>query len=129
MKATFHGGPLENCVLAPVTSVADLNEIAVVAGTEKYTFVGIRKSGDLVVGKPGSKNNWFNLDGTPVPNKDAIWRKTDNKSGLQAYAVYESANRKLNDMENYVNSNENFNKAVMKCCGAIPKTFCPADDD
>ena len=126
------GGPLENCVLAPVTSVADLLEIAVVAGKEKYTFVGVRKSAKAVFNDndgDGSTKNWFNLDGTPVPSGDDIWRKADNNGGLQAYAAYESANRKLNDFQNYVNSNENFNKAVMKCCGAIPKTFCPADDD
>jgi len=125
------GGPLENCVLAPVTSVADLKEIAVAAGKETYTYVGVRKSANLVVGKvPGSTRNWFNLDGTPVPRGDAIWKQANNNGGLQAYAVYVSGDEGLDDIENYPDYGATvFNKAVMKCCGAIPKTFCPADDD
>ena len=119
-------------MLAPVTSVADLKEIAVAAGKETYTFVGVRKSAKAVFNDndgDGSTKNWFNLDGTPVPRGDAIWEQANNKGGLQAYAVYVSG-KGLDDIENYpVRSSTDFNKAVMKCCGAIPKTFCPADDD
>ena len=120
-------------MLAPDTSVADLLEIAVVAGKEKYTFVGVRKSAKAVFNDndgDGSTKNWFNLDGTPVPSGDDIWRKADNNGGLQAYAVYVSGDEGLDDIENYPDYGATvFNKAVMKCCGAIPKTFCPADDD
>ena len=114
-------------MLAPVTSVADLKEIAVAAGKETYTYVGVRKSANLVVGKvPGNTNNWFNLDGTRVPKGDAIWEQANNRGGLQAYAVYVSG-KGLDDIENYpVRSSTDFNKAVMKCCGDIPKTFCTA---
>ena len=112
-------------MLAPVTSVADLKEIAVAAGKERFTYVGVRKSANLVVGNgPGNTNNWFNLDGTRVPKGDAIWEQANNRGGLQAYAVYVSG-KGLDDIENYPEGAV-FNKAVMKCCGDIPKTFCTA---
>ena len=87
-------------------------------------------------GNGGSTKNWFNLDGTPVPSEDKIWGNTNNNSGLQAYAIFvsdsdnEKTGGKLTDVEDSKDpAGQKFNKAVMKCCGDIPKTFCPAEGD
>ena len=126
--ATLHGGPLENCVLAPVTSEHDLNEIAVAAGQERYTYVGVRKSTSalFVEAAGGSTDNWYNLDGTPVPTSAWNVPQPNNGGGLQAYAMFDtSGTGGLNDIDNYRLS-ITVNKAVMKCCaeGYAPKTFC-----
>ena len=136
--ATLPGGPLENCVLAPVASVEDLNEIKAAAGQEPFTFVGVRKSiekvlKDSVEGTAPFRNNWKNLDDTRVP-KFKVWKndQPDNAQGAEIYAVFVSGIGKLVDVENYrpqgKNSDKVYNKAVMKCCGKgyIPKTFCSA---
>jgi len=138
--ATLPGGLLENCVLAPVTSVEDLNEIAAAAGLEEFTFVGIRKPANDVVGKAASDVGWKNLDDTDVPDTgNQIWENSqpnnDNGQGAEIYAVFRSvkgklAVGKLYDVPNYTPPSKDFvlNKAVMKCCakGYIPKTFCSA---
>mmetsp|Transcript_27358 Transcript_27358/g.65011 ORF Transcript_27358/g.65011 Transcript_27358/m.65011 type:complete len:286 (+) Transcript_27358:89-946(+) len=133
--ATIPGGPLENCVLAPVTSESDLNEIGAAAGNEDWTWVGVMKSAQDVVndnGGNGSPNNWYNLDGTSVPNT-GVWApdKPDNGQSLQTYAFFTSKRFALDDLENYrpdLSQNFRINKAVMKCCakGYIPQTFCMA---
>ncbi|EJK55629.1 hypothetical protein THAOC_24621 [Thalassiosira oceanica] len=133
--ATIPGGPLENCVLAPVTSESDLNEIGAAAGNEDWTWVGVMKSAQDVVndnGGNGSPNNWYNLDGTSVPNT-GVWApdKPDNGQSLQTYAFFTSKRFALDDLENYrpdLSQNFRINKAVMKCCakGYIPQTFCTA---
>ena len=117
-------------MLAPVTSVADLNEIRVAAGQETYTYVGVRKStSDLFAeAAGGSTDNWYNLDGTLVPTE--AWNsgapmQPNNDGGLQAYAMFDTNGAGgLNDIENYRPS-ITVNKAVMKCCakGYVAKTF------
>ena len=130
LHATLPGGPLDDCVMAPVTSVDDLREIAIAAGTELYSYVGVRKSA-LDLTNNGSKDFWYNIDGTPVPNSNRIWKRTNNQGGLQVYAAFVSNDKnpntggKLDDIENFpVRNDFVVNKAVMKCCGSIPKTFC-----
>ena len=122
-------------MLAPVTSKNDLREIAAAAGSERYTFVGVRKSAFNVYFNnegTGSRNGWYNLDGTEVPNWTSIWYQTNNAVGVQAYAVLDSDEGKLDDIENYrptAKGGPHMNKAVMKCCAKYtPKTFCPVDD-
>ncbi|EJK66386.1 hypothetical protein THAOC_12700 [Thalassiosira oceanica] len=135
--ATIPGGPLENCVLAPVTSARDGNEIIAAAGLERYAWVGIKKSAQHVKnnnGGNGSRNNWYNLDGTSVPNHAYYWvsGKPDNRVGLQTYGAVDTELEGLDDVENYrppdINPDFVINKAVMKCCakGYIPQTFCTA---
>mmetsp|Transcript_14977 Transcript_14977/g.32972 ORF Transcript_14977/g.32972 Transcript_14977/m.32972 type:complete len:288 (-) Transcript_14977:128-991(-) len=135
--ATIPGGPLENCVLAPVTSARDLNEIIAASGQEKYSWVGIKKSVQSVVNDNdgnGSRNNWYNLDGTSVPNHAYYWvsGQPDNRVGLQTYGAVDTELEGLDDVENYrppdINPDIVLNKAVMKCCakGYIPQTFCMA---
>ena len=69
--STLPGGPLENCVLAPVTSDDDLNQIKAAAGQERFTIVGVRKpANDVVNDAPGgSSDGWKNIDGTFVPSE------------------------------------------------------------
>ena len=126
--------------MAPVnemTAGSDLKNIAIAAGTNKNSYVGVRKSARNVFrdnSGNGSQNNWFNLDETPVPSGSFVWAQANNAGGLEAYAYFEtdSANTqtggKLDDIEDFPKRSDGtkFNKAVMKCCGDIPKTFCPA---
>ncbi|EJK55390.1 hypothetical protein THAOC_24884, partial [Thalassiosira oceanica] len=104
--ATIPGGPLENCVLAPVTSARDLNEIFAASGQEKYSWVGIKKSVQSVVNDNdgnGSRNNWYNLDGTSVPTNTNYWvsGQPDNRVGLQTYGAVDTELEGLDDVENY----------------------------
>ena len=134
--------------MAPVnegTAGRDLKNIAIAAGEEQNSYVGVRKPDARKVfrdddGSGGSTKNWFNLDGTPVPSGDSVWLQAENGgvgvNGLQAYAFFkrdtsnDQTGGKLNDIEDKaVRPNQKFNKAVMKCCGGIPKTFCPAEGD
>ena len=135
-EATLPGGPLQNCVMAPVNDLNDLRNIAIAAGEEQYSYVGVRKPAKNLFFDNNSRMNWFNLDGTSVPSGPKYWadNKPDNKKGLQAYAIFSldgsDTGGRLDDIEDYkVSQNFAFNKAVMKCCGDIPKTFCPAEGD
>ena len=120
-------------MLAPVTSSADLLEIVSVIPTTAFqspfgnAWVGIGKSAEEVLADKTKtveqkRKDWFNLDGSQVPENQGLWLPQEPNNALdyqtRAFLDVGSEQRLLGDInpQGFRNGGAQVKAAVYKCC-------------
>ena len=108
------------------------------AGKPGNMWIGITKAAQFTssdsgptTGPGGSTSNWFNLDGTPVPDESVIWASgepnNDPPGQTRAHLYFSNAAAygKVRDLNPRGNRGPTVTAAIYKCCDDSVVTFTP----
>lgn len=136
--STFFDATPENCVLAPIHTPSEWDELlieatALLSGSEAEAdnlWIGIIKSAAAVGTGGGSTAGWFNLDGTAVPDMSGFWggSEPNNSPAYQTrvHMWFEGSGNPgglLRDLNNGGNTGPGVHGAIYKCCDDNVVTF------